>query len=166
MENNDEAEIPKEVVERFDLAYKISKELVEELKLPDIRERKYREFSNKTDCLHKLDIGDDITVYPEVNTCFGYINFNFSLGSIAYDAIWLIQLILSDEKFPEVVKPTVSYQLKKAKIDVLKLFDLEKSEVQEVIELHAKGVLRMFLANIQNFTESAIIDAYGHSKIG
>ncbi len=58
------------------------------------------------------------------------------------------------------------FELKKRNIDVLAIFDLEEHEIQEFIEKHTKNILEMFIANIPNFTESAIGDSYEFSKIG
>lgn len=166
MENNQNIKLSDEIIDRTGLAYKLSKEVVGELNLLDIKENKPKAYDDKQHYLYKIDDGTDILLYPQVNTIFGYINISFSLVHVAYDAIWLIQLLLSDRTIPQMVKPNVIYELKKKKIDVLTLFGMEESETSEVTEFHTKGVLKMFIANIHNFAESAVVDAYGHSKIG
>ncbi len=166
MENYQKIELSDEIIKRAELAYKLSKDIVEELNLPDIKENKPKAYDDKQHYVYKIYDGNDILLYSQVNTIFGYVNISFSLANIAFDAIWLIQLLLSDETIPQMVKPSVIYEIKKKNIDVLTLFDMEKSDIPEIVEFHTKGVIRMFIANIHNFAESAVVDAYGHSKIG
>ena len=47
MENNENKKLSDEVIERADLAYKLSKEVIEELNLPDVKENKHKSFDDK-----------------------------------------------------------------------------------------------------------------------
>ncbi len=166
MKNDQRIELTTEQLERIATAYELSKEVVAELNLPDFRERRNELFDNKHHYCYKRDNGKDISLYAQINTNFGYINFDFSLINFAYDAILLTQELLTNEISPKHLKPNVIYELKKREIDILKLFNLEESEVKEVIAELVKEVLKMFILNTPNFAEAAIVDAYGHSKIG
>lgn len=166
MEDDQKIEVTDEIMERVKLAYKLSKEIVETLKFLDIKENQTEQYDHTKHYIYKIDNGEDVSIYTKIATIFGHINFSFSLSNIAYDAIWLIQLMLTDERKPEMLKPSVIYELEKRNIDVLTLFDLNETEVQEVVELHTKGVIGMFLENLPNFTSAAVVDSYGHSKLG
>lgn len=96
----------------------------------------------------------------------GPISFFFSLVHPALHMILLQQTILSDDTVSQSLKSSVIYELKKRQIKILTLFDLKDSEIQETIEFHTKGVLKMFISNIESFVEAAIVDAFGHTKLG
>lgn len=167
MEDNEKKEeLTEDEIKQIQLAYKIAKEVVEELQFKDSEEYVKGNFDKSKDSFFTTDNGYDIKVFAHIISGLGNINIQFSLTLIANDLIGLFRLILSDETAPSVLQNSVIYELRKRNIDMLTLFGLEESEVDEVIETRSKEVLKMFLPNISLFARSAIVDAYAHTKIG
>ena len=167
MKDNQGINTPQEIKEKGALAYKLAKEVVEEFNIPTIeiiREPGYRVRPFE---LFKVDESTNIKLHVQINsTMLGPISFFFSLVHPALHMILLLQTILSEETAAQSLKPSVMYELRKKKINILTLFDLKESEIQETIEFHTKELLKMFIANIESFVEAAIVDAFGHSKLG
>lgn len=164
MQAEQDFELPDDVDKRANLSYQLAKEIVEQLKIRDIKENQ-NEDDGKSHYFY-IDKGFDVLLFCEITTYFGYIRTTFSLSLIAFNVIRRLQLLLSEETVPEVLEPSVIYELKKRKIEILKLFNLKESEVEESIKLQTKGILEMFIANIPVFTDSSIIDSYIHSVFG
>lgn len=158
---------PEEIKERGNLAYKLAKEVVEEFNIPTIEIIREPGYQVRPFELFRSDESTDIRLHAQINsTMLGPISFFFSLVHPALHMILLLQTILSDETAPQSLKPSVIYELRKKKINILTLFDLKESEIQEAIESHTKEVLKMFIANIESFVEAAIVDAFGYTILG
>jgi hypothetical protein len=166
MENNQGVNFTEEQIKNLELAYQLAKEVVEAFNFEDVSNYVDRDIDINKANYYKIDDGRNIKAYAEVGTMYGDIKVQFSLTLIALDLIRLCQFLLSDEKAPTVLKSSVFYELQKRNIDMLTLFDLKESEVEETIKETTKRVLGMFIQNIPLFTRSGIIDALGHSKIG
>lgn len=168
MENNQTPDLlDEEIKKRHELAYRLSKEIVEELKYEDFKENGFRFSRDGENHLYKHDLNGTMKVLVELwNSTLGYIDVSFTLSNIVHDVIWLFEFMSSEENFPAVVEKDVVDQVKKLNIDVLTLFDLKESEVPEFIETHAKSLVKLFLVNLQDFAKSLVSEALQHSKIG
>lgn len=165
MEKNQNNELTNEQIEEFELAYQVSKEVVDELGFEEASNYKSSNDPLKN-TFYKLDNGGNLIVFAEIGSIFGQIEVRFSLIYIAYDLIRFFKLILSDETASTVLKSSVIYDLQKRKIDILTLFNIKELDVGEAIKNNSKEVLKLFIQNTPFFTRAGIFDALGHSQIG
>lgn len=166
MENNQEEKLTPEQLEQFELARKLSEEVVNDLNFPDIKEapREYVDLSKN----YRYKIVDEfeVEIYAQMMTEYGYVNIRFSLTRFAYDLLGLSRLLFSNETAHKVLNHNVIEELRKRNIDILTLLNIENEDIEEVIKYNTKEILKIFVNNIPLFTRSTIIDAFGHSKIG
>lgn len=166
MEENPKPESTQEKINRLNLATSLAKEVVQEMEIEDIANYQESDYEGFTCYFYKMERERDIKIYAEVGYEFGQIKLEFSLLMITHHIIELLEKILSNETAAEILKPSVIYELKKRKINILTLFDLDESDVQEEIKISTKRVLKMFINNIALFTRATVVDAFGHSVIG
>lgn len=166
MAENQEKQFTPEQIKRFELASELTKELVNELQIPDSKDYVEKEFSVNQNTMYKTELNHSTYLYAEIGTLYGPIEIKFSLTLIAIHLLQLIELILSDETAPTVLKNSVMYELRKRNINMLTLFDITESEVEEVCKFRTKDVLKVFLLNVPMFAQCTLEDALGFSKLG
>ncbi len=166
MDANQNTELTKEQIERFKLAYQISKEIVEEHSFPAISEYVAKEFNEDLSHFYKIDDGKQIYIYAEVGTQYSYITIKYSLTLVTHEILWFWEFMCSDELVSRLLKPSVIYKIKKRKLSILDVLNTKESEIDGVIRENTKKIINMFIIKTPFFTRSAIIDAMGYSKLG
>lgn len=158
--------LTEEEIKRYELAISLAKEVVQEMQIEDIANYQESDYKGFTCYFYKMESERNVKIFAEIGYEFGLIKVEFSLIIITNQIIELLEKVLSNERASEVLKPSVIYELKKRNINILTLFDLGESEVQEEIKYRTKRVLEMFFNNIALFTRASIVDALGHTVIG
>lgn len=166
MENDSHKKVSQEDIARWELAFALSKEVVEESSIQDISEYISKDYDGLNFTLYKNINGEKVTIYAEVGTEFGMIKLECPLVWVTNNLLLLIKRLLSDETVSEVLKPTIIFELRKLNIDVLTLFNLKESEVEEDIKEKTKDILNLFIYNIPFFARYSIIDALSNSTFG
>lgn len=166
MEENSAPKLTQEQTKRYELAISLTKAVFKEMEIGDASEYQERKYSGFSCHLYKTESERDAKIYAEIGYELGIIKLEFSLVLITHHIIEFLEKMLSNENASEVLKPSVIYELKKRNIDILTLFGIGESEVQEQIEDKTKRVLELFINNIAMFTRISVVDALGHSVTG
>ena len=166
MQESPTLEINPEEIKRYELAVTLTKETLRELDIEDISSYTKKDFSGFKSSFYKMESERNVKIYAEVGYEFGLIKLEFSLVVITNHIIEFLDKVLSNEEVSEILKPSVIYELDKRDIDILTLFDLDESKVQEEIQNKTKSILKLFIKNIDLFTRASVIDALGHSITG
>lgn len=166
MEENLTSELTQEQIIRLELAVALTKEAVEELGIEDISNYQERDCSGFKCYFYKMETERDVKIYAEVGYEFGRIKLEFSISIITNQIIEFIEKMFSNERISEILKPEVIKILQTKNIDALTLFSLEESEVEDVIKVYSKNILKMFIQNISLFTRATVVDALVHSLTG
>lgn len=166
MEENSTPELTQEQIKRFELATTLTKEVIQEHGIEDITSYEERDCSDFKCYFYKMEGERDVKIYAEIGYELGRIKLEFSIVIITKQIIDFVEKITSNEKCEEILNPEIIKTLRDKNIDILTLFDLEESDVEDVIKDYTKKILGIFFANISQFTRFSVVDALGHSLTG
>lgn len=154
-------------VERYDRAYEISKECVDELEINDLQTMDPQGIEEGKSYSFKIVDDTSVEIWLLLWTRFAHhVKIRFSLSLIAYETLWLFESLTNDEEIEKIISDKPFNEIRRRGLTTLQLFDIEPEDLTASQAEHTKQVLIMILKNLGNFGESAIVDAVGHSKIG
>jgi hypothetical protein len=166
MENNQASALSKEEIEIMELAVKLSKEVIQEMRIENISNFVPQKHDAQTCKFYTNSDERTVMIYVYLEYEFGYMRIEFYLNIVTVEIISLLKKLLSNDTAHEVLKPPVMRTLKDKGIDIFTLFDTKENDVEDDIEYTTKKILEVFIKNIPFIARSSVVDALSSSIVG